>query len=229
VIKTTREHSVYVLGRDFLPAGELTRGDLLRSHDGQWVAVEEIVDRREVTTVYNLRVAEYHTYFVGAHEWGFSVWAHNACGLFDLYQVKPGQGFDRSKPSAANGKSYITYVFKERGKVVYVGRASGKGTPDQVLAKRIQRGHDHYQAGLKPEVVAAHGSRAASRGAEEFFIQCYREQGAKLRNIDEALSYKNDRRAQKSLYYLDAYFQELFANSGQTPKWWLTQLRGIKP
>jgi filamentous hemagglutinin len=31
-----------------------------------------------VATVYNLRVAEYHTYFVGSLEWGFSVWAHNA-------------------------------------------------------------------------------------------------------------------------------------------------------
>ena len=28
--------------------------------------------------VYNLRVADWHTYFVGCDEWGFSVWAHNA-------------------------------------------------------------------------------------------------------------------------------------------------------
>jgi hypothetical protein len=31
-----------------------------------------------VSTVYNVRVADYHTYFVGKEEWGFSVWAHNA-------------------------------------------------------------------------------------------------------------------------------------------------------
>ena len=37
-----------------------------------------VTDSGEVTTVYNLRVAEYHTYFVGTSEWGFSVWAHNA-------------------------------------------------------------------------------------------------------------------------------------------------------
>jgi hypothetical protein len=29
--------------------------------------------------VYNLRIAEYHTYFVGSAEWGFSVWTHNMC------------------------------------------------------------------------------------------------------------------------------------------------------
>jgi hypothetical protein len=28
--------------------------------------------------VYNCRVAEYHTYFVGDDEWGFSLWAHNS-------------------------------------------------------------------------------------------------------------------------------------------------------
>ena len=31
-----------------------------------------------VETVYNFRVANCHTYFVGCAEWGFSVWAHNA-------------------------------------------------------------------------------------------------------------------------------------------------------
>lgn len=29
--------------------------------------------------MYNGEVEEYHTYFVGCDEWGFSVWAHNAC------------------------------------------------------------------------------------------------------------------------------------------------------
>lgn len=51
------------------------------THDGQWVAVEAVTDLNEVATVYNLRVSEYHTYFVGSREWGFSVWAHNTiCG-----------------------------------------------------------------------------------------------------------------------------------------------------
>ena len=36
--------------------------------------------------VYNLRIADYHTYFVGSRDWGFSVWAHNAG--YDLKQIK---------------------------------------------------------------------------------------------------------------------------------------------
>jgi hypothetical protein len=42
------------------------------------VAVEEVYDTGGYETVYNLRVADFHTYFVGSDEWRFSVWAHNA-------------------------------------------------------------------------------------------------------------------------------------------------------
>jgi hypothetical protein len=35
-----------------------------------------------VETVYNVWVADYHTYFVGGDQWGFAVWTHNAsCNL----------------------------------------------------------------------------------------------------------------------------------------------------
>jgi hypothetical protein len=39
--------------------------------------IEAIRETTEVVAVYNLRVASFHTYFVGCQEWGFSVWAHN--------------------------------------------------------------------------------------------------------------------------------------------------------
>ena len=41
-------------------------------------AISRVEDTGEWATVYNMRVADWHTYFVGAAEWGFSVWAHNA-------------------------------------------------------------------------------------------------------------------------------------------------------
>jgi hypothetical protein len=83
VIRTTREHPFYVKGRGWLSAGLLEQGDLLRSHDGQWVPMEALTESGEVTTVYNLEVDEDHTYFVGDTSWAFSVWAHNAYKLTD--------------------------------------------------------------------------------------------------------------------------------------------------
>jgi hypothetical protein len=77
-IKTTGEHPFYVRERGWVQANELRVGDLLASHDGQWVPVDAVLDTGEYETVYNLRVANYHTYFVGSRAWGFSVWAHNA-------------------------------------------------------------------------------------------------------------------------------------------------------
>ena len=43
----------------------------------RWVAVEPVEDTGDHETVYNVRVAEWHTYFVGTQEWGFALWAHN--------------------------------------------------------------------------------------------------------------------------------------------------------
>ncbi|MEM4725185.1 MAG: hypothetical protein QXP01_09255 [Candidatus Hadarchaeum sp.] len=41
--------------------------------------MEAVRDTGREEVVYNCRVAEYHTYFVGDAAWGFSVWAHNTC------------------------------------------------------------------------------------------------------------------------------------------------------
>jgi hypothetical protein len=54
-------------------------GDWLLTQDGLCVRVEDLLDTGEYETLYNFRVADHHTYFVGCDEWGFSVWAHNWC------------------------------------------------------------------------------------------------------------------------------------------------------
>jgi hypothetical protein len=77
VIGTTAEHPFYVRGAGWRCAGELRPGEELSSHDGAWSEVETVGATGKVVTVYNVRVADYHTYFVGGEEWGFSVWAHN--------------------------------------------------------------------------------------------------------------------------------------------------------
>ena len=79
VIRTTAEHPFYVWGKGWVEAWKLRPDDLLRSHDGQFAAVKEVSEGGYVEAVYNCRISEDHTYFVGGEDWGFSVWAHNAC------------------------------------------------------------------------------------------------------------------------------------------------------
>jgi hypothetical protein len=84
LIWTTAEHPFWASVRKWLAAGLLKAGDILVSHDGQLLPVEAINDQGELTTVYNLEVEDYHTYFVGSPEWGFSIWAHNAGRNYSL-------------------------------------------------------------------------------------------------------------------------------------------------
>ena len=82
-IQTTARHPFWVHGRGWTEAKDLTEGDFLRSHEGRLVYVAGVRSSGLTSDVYNLRVAEHHTYFVGARDWGFSVWAHNSCTIDD--------------------------------------------------------------------------------------------------------------------------------------------------
>ena len=77
-VQATHKHPFYAKGRAWTPAASLTVGDLLRSRDNRWLPVESIVDGGECP-VYNLRVEENSTYFVGGDDWGFSLWVYGAC------------------------------------------------------------------------------------------------------------------------------------------------------
>ncbi|MEJ5276037.1 MAG: polymorphic toxin-type HINT domain-containing protein [Thermogemmata sp.] len=61
-----------------MAAGELKPGDRivgLDLHESVAVTALRLTGRQE--KLYNLRVADYHTYFVGDSTWGFALWAHN--------------------------------------------------------------------------------------------------------------------------------------------------------
>jgi hypothetical protein len=76
-IGTTSEHPFWVQDRGWLPARLIASGDRLASHNGNWHLVESVTPSSEMKTVYNLTVADHHTYFVGCQDWKFGVWAHN--------------------------------------------------------------------------------------------------------------------------------------------------------
>jgi hypothetical protein len=91
-IVTTPEHPFWVMNRGWVDAAHLEEGQLIASHDGQWTKVEAVDGGTTIGHVYNMRVAEWHTYFVGEENWGFSVWAHNANYAKGAAKSSPSQG-----------------------------------------------------------------------------------------------------------------------------------------
>lgn len=76
-LEVTREHRLRVIGRGWTEAGALTAGvDALESRDGAALAVTGVEPLATTAEVFNLEVADFHSYFVGAH----AAWAHNDCG-----------------------------------------------------------------------------------------------------------------------------------------------------
>src|SRR5262249_39243194 len=96
LIQTTSEHPFFVREKGWVHADQLQLGDLLVGHDEVTVPVLRLAQTGRVATVYNIRVAEDHTYFVGDPEWGFSVWVHNAYSVQEaangLFNVVDGAG-----------------------------------------------------------------------------------------------------------------------------------------
>ncbi len=76
-IRTTAEHPFWVRDGGWVAAHQLEAGDELRTHDGGWLKVGGLEGPKPSAPVYNMCVAEYHTYFIGDQIWGFAIWAHN--------------------------------------------------------------------------------------------------------------------------------------------------------
>jgi RHS repeat-associated protein len=64
-LTVTDDHPFYVAGRGWIDASALRRGDLLATADGRRVAVEAVLDADRPASVYNLTVADLHTYYAG--------------------------------------------------------------------------------------------------------------------------------------------------------------------
>jgi hypothetical protein len=104
LIRTTPEHPFFVVDHGWTPAGSLKAGDRVVTLIGDSVPVAEVYDTGEWEVVYNLRVAEYHTYFVGDETWGFAAWAHNTYA----WQIDPStfkNNFDKWLTAPAAGES----------------------------------------------------------------------------------------------------------------------------
>jgi serpin B len=100
-IRPTKDHRFYVQGRGWTSVDELRVGDLLASDLGNWMEVEKVSASGELAPIYNFRVADHHTYFVGGKKWGFAVWTHNHCWHGHFRADHPFQFFIRDNTTTA--------------------------------------------------------------------------------------------------------------------------------
>ncbi len=127
LIRTTLEHPFWVQGKGWTPAGALSEGDRIATLSGEWVPVADVYDTGEWEAVYNLRVADHHTYFVGDDGWGWAAWAHNTydATIKFLSGLKVVEGV-KSYPAAANRlatneETAILQAIRTRGKYGAMG------------------------------------------------------------------------------------------------------------
>ncbi|QVL31346.1 hypothetical protein KIH39_21240 [Telmatocola sphagniphila] len=90
VIRTTGEHPFYAEGKGWVDAQELVIGDRVLGSKGEWLTIRDLLDTGEFETVYNMRIADHHTYFVGDDRWGWDVWSHNKCHTYAIFNKKTG-------------------------------------------------------------------------------------------------------------------------------------------
>ena len=199
LIRTTPEHPFWVEGIGWTPAGSLKAGDRIATLSGEFVALSEVYDTGEWEVTYNLRVAEYHTYFVGDEGWGFAAWAHNMYSQGDtINRTKNGvaesiklpainmnhltqltvdgtsvSGF-HVMPSSA-GTITSTAAFTLAAGVVTVLDTNGNPiTGAQVRVTPLRVPVDTYDAfEAKIEVLDASGLVIASDPAKSFYPQAW--------------------------------------------------------
>ncbi len=122
-IRVTQQHRFFVKDQGWKAAGELQIGDLLATDLCSWRVVEGVSATGEVEPVYNLRVADHHTYFVGSASWGFAVWTHNLYGT-GFYANRPFHFLIRDNTSS-------TFLF--------LGRIDDPTQSENRLVPTIQR------------------------------------------------------------------------------------------
>ena len=113
-IETTMNHRFWSEG-GWKTAGTLEQGDRLTLADGTEAVVTDIIFEDRHTTVYNMEVADYHTYYVGED----SVWVHNQCGsTVEVRGNEGASGYSAESP-ALKDSPYNPDVVEKRMKPNY--------------------------------------------------------------------------------------------------------------
>ncbi len=109
MIETTPNHPFYTADGEWVVAGDLETGDRILALDGSYGMVEalEVVER--VQAMYDLTVAEAHTFAVGAGQWV----VHNVCDDIVDYEPKDWPDFDGLVKAFPNRDAGHHYAYRE--------------------------------------------------------------------------------------------------------------------
>ena len=159
-LQTTPEHPFYTqeAGWEWVDGGSLWRGAHVRKADGRYGVVQAVEMVQQPQVMYNLTVAEAHTFFVGDGQW----LVHNHCGeIFEieaqfLRHREVRHGIDPGQALAQAGRSTEDLLRFDpsdpiRGDLFWIGIGDG---PAQGL--RVMGGHHRlneiYQRYLRGEI-----------------------------------------------------------------------------
>jgi hypothetical protein len=182
-IETTAEHPFYVAGKGWLRVEKLASGDLLVGHNDQLTPADSITRTDRHKTVYNVRVAEDHTYFVGNDDWGFSVWVHNAYSirqaadgtwevLDDLGNVVRHQSLERALPG---GHVWSRHAHEWFGLANRLDHPSARQVEEWVnLIERVGRSKNTFAWTSGAHETVAHLAKVDGKW---FVVQYYKHTG----------------------------------------------------
>lgn len=145
---TTPNHPLWVVGKGWVPAGELASGDRISTVDSldALVVSARASTREEPLRVYNFEVADFHSYFVG----GMGVWAHNPrCRVWDTTRALQGNERDilddmrriARAHQDAGSDGIVTVVYDPAEGGFYTGR-SGPSDPEGARLARSPLGRE---------------------------------------------------------------------------------------
>ena len=87
-LRVTRPHRFFAGGKGWVAAEDLAIGDMVATDSG-FEMVTGVSETEVAERVYNFRVADFHTYFVGNQSAGFVVWTHNDYGGPEFVANRP--------------------------------------------------------------------------------------------------------------------------------------------
>lgn len=106
-LKVTPEHMMWVNGK-WTVAGNIQNGDKVVTSQGKNLTITSVEWQGGVTSVYNLEIERYHTYFAG------NVWVHNDKGDGESRTLfKDTAYWNPSVRTDANGRAAVTFTLPD--------------------------------------------------------------------------------------------------------------------